>query len=292
MELYSNIVHLNKKELKMKTLTTLFFLILSFNGLTQTDTVVVSPWSKSGNIGLNVNQIALSNWSQGGDNSIAWTLFTNMALNYKAETWELKNSLKVAFGRTKLGSDDYRTNDNELYLESVLSYKVGWAVDPYFSNTVRTAIGKGYDYKTVPYIEIASLFDPGYITQSLGFTYNKISNFSTRLGIALQETFSDKYRAKYLKDTSKAMQLDTGIESVTEGNYAFEENLLLTSKLRLFSRFDSMDVWDVRWDNTITAKISKYVNVNLNVLLIYEKNQSLKTQLKEALQLGFTYNLF
>jgi len=276
----------------MRALITFFLLVLVINISAQNDSTVISPWSKSGIIGVNVNQIALSNWSQGGDNSIAWTLFTNMSLNYSATEWDFKNSLKVAFGRTKLGSDDYRTNDNELYLESVISYKIGWAVDPYFSNTVRTAIGKGYDYKKVPYLEIASLFDPGYITQSLGFSYSKLKNLSTRLGFAFQETFSDKYRARYLNDTTKSMQFDTGIESVTEANYSFEENLLLTTKLRLFSRFNSLDVWDVRWDNTITAKISKYVNVNLNVLVVYEKNQSLKTQLKEALQLGFTYNLF
>ena len=71
-----------------------------------------------------------------------------------------------------------------------------------------------------------------------------------------------------------------------------EENVLFGTKLRLFSRFNELDVWDVRWDNLITAQISKYFNVNFNVLLIYEKIQSPKTQIKEALQLGITYSLF
>lgn len=52
-----------------------------------------------------------------------------------------------------------------------------------------------------------------------------------------------------------------------------------------------MDVWDVRWENTITAQINKYFNTNLNVLLIYEKSQSLKTQIKEALQFSVTYTI-
>ena len=67
--------------------------------------------------------------------------------------------------------------------------------------------------------------------------------------------------------------------------------MLLNTKLRLFTRFNMLDVWDVRWDNTITAKVNDFVNVNLNVLIIYEKSQSLRTQIKEALQLGFTYTI-
>jgi hypothetical protein len=52
-----------------------------------------------------------------------------------------------------------------------------------------------------------------------------------------------------------------------------------------------MDVWDVRWDNSFVAKINDYVNVNFSFLLIYQKDQSPKTQVKEALQLGLTYTL-
>jgi len=62
--------------------------------------------------------------------------------------------------------------------------------------------------------------------------------------------------------------------------------------LRLFGRFEDISVWDVRWDNTVTAKINDYFNVNINVLLIYDVDETLRTQLKEALQLGISYSLF
>jgi hypothetical protein len=64
------------------------------------------------------------------------------------------------------------------------------------------------------------------------------------------------------------------------------------SFLRLFSRFNSLDVWDVRWENLITAKINDYFNVNFNMVLLHEISQTRKTQFKEALQLGFSYSLF
>lgn len=280
----------------MKLLRILFLLIIPTTLCTQTDSLPKSPWSTSAVAGLNISQIALSNWTQGGDNSLAWTFYSKLDVLYSSDPWGLKNNLKLAFGRTKLGTADFRTNDNEIYLESVLSYDLQWVVNPYFSNTVRTVIGPGYNYSADPIEQISKFFDPGYITQSLGFNYTKDKVFSSRLGIALQETFTDRFRQfsddKETLDKLEAFKLETGIESVTEGAYSIAENILAASKLRLFSRFNSLDVWDVRWDNTITAQISKYFNTNLNVLLIYEESQSRKVQIKEALQFGITYSLF
>ncbi|MDP2208024.1 MAG: DUF3078 domain-containing protein [Bacteroidota bacterium] len=280
----------------MKSFIIILLSIFSTILFAQTDSLPKSNWSTSAITGLNISQIALSNWTQGGDNSLAWTFFSKIDVLYSSNPWALKNNLKLAFGRTKLGSADFRTNDNEIYLESVLTYDINWVVNPFFSNTVRTVISNGYNYSQIPALQTAKFFDPGYITQSLGFSYSKDKVFSSRLGVALQETFADQFAHLYVDDPKtldkiERFKLETGIESVTEGAYSFAENMLASSKLRLFSRFNSLDVWDVRWDNTITAQINKYFNTNLNVVLIYEKSQSLKTQIKEALQFGVTYTI-
>ncbi len=254
-----------------------------------------AKWAYSGVTGLNINQIALSNWTQGGDNAIAWTLTGVFAADHKSSSWSFYNNLKLAYGRTKLGAADFRTNDNEFYLENVIAYNVGWKVDPYFSNTVRTSISEGFDYKVVPALKIADFFDPGYITQSLGFTYH-VDNFNTRMGVALQETFTNNFR-NYSDDPETTnevenFKLETGFETVTAVDYQLDENLFLSSKLRLFTRFTDLDIWDVRFDNAITAKINKFLHVSLTFLAIYEKSQSPKTQLKQALQLGINYSIF
>lgn len=272
--------------------TVIFMLFLSTILSAQEDE---SNWSISGVAGINISQVAFSNWTQGGENSLSYTLFGNFGLNYAKEAWKLTNSLKLSFGRTKLGKGDFRTNDNELYMESVLSYNVGWIVDPFASNIIKTVITDGFDYGSIPFIQNAAFFDPGYVTQAFGFTYNSNVNFKSRLGLAFQEVFVSEF-SKYTDDPTtseiETFKFETGIESVTEVKFTIADNLLYQSYLRLFGRFEDIKVWDVRWDNTITAKINSFLNVNLNVLVIYEKIQSPKTQLKEALQIGFTYNLF
>ncbi len=270
----------------------LAFIILSSGlALAQVDTSL-NKWMPTAIAGLNVSQLALSNWTQGGENSITWSLNGILGLKYASSEWKFTNGLKIAYGRTKLGGDDFRTNDNELYLEDVLSRTFGWAVNPFFSNTIRTTIAPGYLYSNGSATEIANFFDPGYITQSLGLAYDKLSNFNTRAGIALQEVVTNKFR-QYSDDpkTAKveAFKLEAGIQSVTTCNFEIDKNLLFTSGLTLFSRFESLDVWDVRWDNSLVVKVNNWMNVNLGFLLIYQKDQSATTQMKQSMQLGIVY---
>ena len=272
------------------------FLISAGTIFAQGTDSTMNKWIPSLVAGFNASQIAFSNWTQGGENSITWTLTGDFGLRYKLEHWSFKNQLKAAYGRTKQGGEDFITNDNELYLESVLSYHIlGWKVNPYFSNTVRTQITEGFDYSTTPETKIADFFDPGYVTQSLGFTYDHLESIQTRIGIAFQEVITSQFN-QYSDDPDTPNEIEdfkfeTGIESVTDANYTLDENLLLKTKLRLFSRFESLDVWDVRWDNTITAKVNSWLNVNFGFLLIYQEDQSKRAQIKQALQLGIIYTI-
>jgi hypothetical protein len=257
-------------------------------------------WVPSLVSGLNISQIALENWSQGGENSLAYTLTADFNLKYKSEHWRFKNQIKGAFGKTKLGDDEIRQTDNEFFIESVVSYHIlGWAVNPYFSNLVRSSFTEGFDYKKDPVEKIADFFDPGYITQSIGFTYDQLENIQTRLGVAFQETITrtDELALKYSDDPEttdeiEKFKFETGIESVTDANFTLDHNLLYTTKLRLFTRFEDLSVWDVRFDNTVTAKVNNWLNVNLSVIVLHEISQTRKTQLKQALQVGITYSIF
>lgn len=280
----------------MRKILIICLLLCSVNLLAEEKDSTLNKWIPKGVAGINISQIALSNWTQGGDNAMTYTLVGNFGLDYKTETFEFTNGLKVMYGQTKIGDAAFKTNDNEFYLETVYSRHIGWKVDPYISNTVRTTVAPGYEYSDEGDKQIAAFFDPGYISQSIGFTYNKSKIVKTRLGLGFQETFTNEF-TNYSDDPETPVEIEdfkfeTGIESVTDLEWGFMEDMLLKSKLRLFTRFDHLDVWDLRWDNILSAKINKFFSVNLNVIVIYEKSQSVETQVKEALQLGFSVTLF
>jgi hypothetical protein len=282
----------------MKKLLLIFLIAISFNSFAQEipDSVLVDGWNALGVVGLNLSQTALVNWSQGGSNSLAYSAYANLAAILKDHPWKWKNRLSIIYGRTKLEDVGYRTTENDIYFETVLSRNVGWVVDPFVSVTVRTAVTKGYDYSVADTnIQIVDFFDPGYVSEAIGFTYDQNKIITTRLGLAFQQTFTNRF-TNYTDDPEtpeiEKFKFDTGIESVTEVKYEFLENMTYYSFLRLFSRFTSLDVWDVRWDNIITAKVNDYINVNFSVTVLHEISQTRKTQLRESLQLGLTYTLF
>lgn len=260
------------------------------------DSVAQKTWLPIGVAGINLSQIALDNWTQGGEDALAFSLYGNFGLDYFDKPWSFTNKLKLAFGKTKLGSEDYKTTDNEIFLEDLLTYSAGWFADPYFANTFRTVIANGYDYSGDSPIQTASFFDPGYLMQSIGMAYKISDNFTTRLGFGFQETFTSKFNS-YSDDVEtldevEKFRFETGIESVTSANFKLDDNLFYTGELRLFGAFDALDIWDVRFDNILTAQVTKLVNVNFNVLLIYDEDQVKRTQMKEALQIGIAYALF
>jgi hypothetical protein len=275
-----------------KSLSIIF--LFAINCFSQQDTIAFE-WVPKAVTGINLSQISFTNWKQGGENAVSWTLFGNGSLYYKTVDWHFRNDLKIAFGKTKLGSSDFRTTDNELYIESIISKRIGWGIDPYLSNTIRTALTKGFNYKTDPATEIANFFDPGYVIQSLGFTYDQVPGLVTRSGFAVQEIFSQRFTS-YTDDKETAevekIKIETGIETVISAEYTLMENILYKGRLRLFSQFESPDVWDIRWDNTIVAKVNKYINVSFLLFLLYEEAQVQKTQIKETLQIGITYTIF
>jgi hypothetical protein len=283
----------------MKNYTFLFITLFSLNALAQDipDSMLVEGWNPGGIVGINLSQVAFTNWAQGGSNSLAFSAFTKLGATYYNLPYKWKNKLNLAYGRSKIEDSGFRTTDNDIYFESVLSRKFGWAVDPYFAVTFRSAITKGYNYTADPIEQITDFFDPGYLTEALGFTYDHNKIVTTRLGLAFQQTFANQFAALYSDDPDtpneiEEFKFDTGIESITELKYEFLPNMTYNSFLRLFSRFTSLDVWDVRWENLITAKINDYFNVNFNMVLLHEISQTRKTQFKEALMLGFSYSLF
>lgn len=292
----------------MKTFIIFFSIVLITNfSMSQSDTTKFNRtlkrdtaqykkgWTPLGTIGLGLNQVALSNWVRGGENLISVTGNSDFDAIYFGYPWLLKNNLSVSIGSTKSGTGNFQTNDNAALLENVLIYKIGKTLDPYVSNEIRTGVLNGYDYNIDPIVQSSAFFDPGYITQSIGLIYDK-PNISTRLGVAFQETFANKFR-QYTDDInttdkSEAFKFQTGVESVTDANFAVAENLFFNTRLRLFSAFNQLDVWDVGWDNTLTAVINNFMNVSIDALLVYEKSQTPKTQFKEGLQLGINYNVF
>lgn len=271
-----------------------FALALTMPVLSQTPADSVGPWTHGLVAGLTATQVSFKDWAQGGENAFSWasTLDGKHIYDRGMLTWG--NTYKFAYGQAEIGSQGVRKTDDKIDIESMLTYKMGVHVNPYFAASLKTQFTKGYIYRAIGDSVVSDIFDPAYFTQSVGVGYQPIPEVKTRLGAALREVVTSNYR-QYADDPATAeiekTRVEGGLESVTTLDWKIEENVLLTSKIEMFAAFKQIDVVIVRNDNTLAAKVSKYLTVNLNVQLINDRVISPRTQIKQTIAFGFSYVL-
>jgi hypothetical protein len=248
-------------------------------------------------VGATFTQTNFVDWAEGGDDALAYVLrFTGSVFEDRAnDKWKFGG--EAGFGQTKIEGEDTRVSVNELVLEALYNYKLPKKWSAYAAGGYRSAIVTGYDYSVEPKLEKASFNDPGYYTASFGAQKDfsqKPYQFTSRAGLGLKYTTAQEYYEFGYADDPDTPEIDkdkleTGIDSVTELNAEFSEDLLLASKLELFSSFDNLDVWDMRWENTLTAKINRYLNTQFQVIFLFDKDVTGRLQRFQMLSIGLSY---
>lgn len=279
---------------KMKNIT-YNILLVAFLATTQAMAQDAAPsiWEKSVQGGLNLTQTGFDNWAAGGENAYAW----QMNLNYKfvrdLEKTNWANTGKFLYGATKTGDAEMRKSADEIKVESVLTYKLGSKVNPFVAVTGETQFAAGMDYSTDSSFQISAFLDPGYFRESFGAGYTLNENVATRLGLSFKQTLTSDYPAPYADDADteevEKVKSEFGAEAVTDLSYPVSETATFTSKLELFSAFSAFDEIDANWDNTLTVKVSEYINMNVNLKLVYDKDISVTRQIKQSMAFGLNY---
>lgn len=286
----------------MRNVLLLVSLISASTALAQ-DSISVVPisvdtsWKHSIIISANITQISFTDWAQGGDNALAYALFLEGKSTYAVEVIEWMNSYKFGYGQARLGSQGIRKTDDRIDLESVLTYKIGTFINPFASVSLKTQFAEGVMYDAAGLaVPVSNFFDPAYIMQTVGIGYQPTPEIKTRLGIALRETIANTFAGTYsddLETTSEVekSRIEGGVESVTEVGWTMMENVIFNAKLEIFAPIKHLDRMTVRSDNTLSAKVNKYLSMNLNVYLINDPQIQARTQIKQTLALGFSYTL-
>lgn len=246
-------------------------------------------WTNTATGILNFTQNQFDNWAAGGENSWSWQADVNAKFANEQEKYNWTTTGKFSFGKTKVGDAGSRKAADEIKLESVYTYKMGLYVNPYVAVSGLTQFARGYQYDADTSYAVSEFMDPGYFTQSIGLGVTITKNIKTRLGAALKETVTDKYATLYAD--GETMRTEVGAESVTDAEFTLMENIKYVSKLELFSNFKGLDETDVNWDNIFSAKVNSLITVSFNVRLMYDKDVSLKRQLKETLAVGLSYTI-
>ena len=277
----------------MKLRNLMLLVVFGMWGMLNGEEVTDGVWEKAIVGGFNMTQTGFDNWVAGGESAFAWQINLDFKFVQDLEKTNWSNSGKLAYGATRVGDADMRKSVDEIKLESVLTYKLGTIINPYAAITGESQFAASYNYTVEPAPQISAFLDPGYFRESFGVGYVVREGINTRLGLALKQTVTTDYPVPYTDDAAtlevETLRNEVGAESVTDISFKLSETSMYSSKLELFTAFKGLDETDVNWDNTLTVKINEYINMNVNVKLIYDKDLSVKRQIKQATALGLNY---
>lgn len=299
--------------------TSLLFLVLTTTLFSQVDKAIVndlivkkadtSGWVINGMSTLNFSQVGLQNWTGGGNNTIAVQgLFTTTA-NYLSKNTFWDNSLLLGYGLTKIGQDPFRKSDDRIMLIS----KYGINATEEFRYTgladFRTQFTKGRNYTapldsiTGDFPKTSNLLAPAFLTTAIGFEYTPSKSLSVLLA-----PLSGRFTFVNDPDLSNAgafgvvpgESLLADIGAFCNILYTDEvvKNVNITSRLNLFSRYNSFSTMIVTWENMITMKVNSFLNVSLATDVFYDQRIPITredgtvgpaTQLRNIFSLGIGY---
>lgn len=283
----------------------------------------IEGWDKGGIISTNLTQTSLSNWSAGGQSSIAITGLLNLhGVETKAGgLWE--NYLDIAYGVLNQGNTKawWKTDDKLDFTSKYGKKAFGkW----YYAGLInfKTQFAPGYNYPNDS-VKISDILAPGYLIAALGLENKPTKEFgifiapiTLKLTMVMDQTLADAgafgvEKAEY--DDSTGIKISDGEQIRSElGGYIrlffskdLMENVTIITKLDLFSNFiDNPGNIDVSWEVLLNMKVNKFMSASITTHLVYDHDILIgvdsnddgnidsygpRTQFKEVIAIGLSY---
>ena len=298
----------------MKNYLVLFTLLLvGLNSIAQDSTATQGTvpqdtiWRVNGKFGAIFNQVSLTNWSAGGQNSIAGNVNFSMTANYKKGNWKWDNGIVLGYGLSKQGEDALNKTDDQIILTTALAYELR---GPWYATSnvnFRTQFADGFNLPNDS-VKVSGFMAPAYLVAGLGIEYEPNDNF---------KIFINPVTAKTLFILDDQLSLD-GAYGVDPGSNVRAEfgaflslfykkevvkNVTVTTLYTMFGNYENLAAWDINWDLVIDLKINEWLAANLTTNLIYDQDVKIpvdrtgdgikesfgpRTQFRQAFGLGLT----
>jgi hypothetical protein len=259
---------------------------------------------------LAFNQAAYSNWQEGGLDALAFTAGTNGRFARLTGAFKQTHDARLAFGLVKQDTLQFRKAVDVIRYAFQFQYTGTGHFQPTFATDIRTQFAAGFDYDPDPAmyeapladrivpgerLKVADFFAPAIWTQTLGVTYDPDRWYTARLGFATKETIVliDRLRPVYGNALDESIRVQAGLEFLAEVQKDLFENVNLQSRLSLFQAFNQLDssAPDLVFENILQLKVNDWLNTNLELVTLYDKDTIDEIQLKEVLSIGVSIRL-
>jgi len=267
----------------------------------------LSRWKKAFKAGLNLNQSSFtSNWKGGGINSLGFVTFLNYKANYKGEHNSWDNEIDLQYGSINNQGVGLRKTLDRVFLDSKYGHALNKKWDMALSANFLSQFAPGFKYlkskaNTDSLVALSDFLAPAFLTAALGFEYHPVDYFKLRLSpVAPRLTIVnnvtrfvnvDNPTPYGLSPTRTARMEWLAFQMLAEFNKDIAKNVNLKWRYILFADYQHLALDQVyhRLDLNLTAKLGRFVNVNLGTILLYDHNQDSGLQFSQALSFGMMY---
>lgn len=268
---------------------------------------------------FNFGQTSLTNWAPGGENTLSFNSLVNSFAYYRKNTFTWDNTVDLAGGYQRQGSQNRKTEDKFEF-----STKVGKAASQnwYYSGLLsfRSQFFAGYNYPNDS-VKISDFFAPAYIITAIGMDYKPgkfltafIAPITGKITIVGIQRLADAgaFGVEPAKYDDNKVKIRDGKQVRQEfGGYVrigFQKDIMrnvnLSSKVEFFSNYEKRPQnIDVNWQVLLSMKVNKYISATFSTTLVYDddvhykvtdidgnvKYKGPKTQIMEVLGVGFSY---
>lgn len=252
--------------------------------------------------GLNLNQANFSsNWKAGGTNSVAIGALLNDKIIYSFKKIEFTSDIQAIYGTVQNQGQDIRKTNDRIFSDQKFGYKLKPHWYLFGSLNFQSQFDAGFEYTKEDggmerSILISKFMNPAFFTQSLGIEYKPAKWLSARAGLGtLRQTFvtdTTLYRntpSNYGVEIGKKARMEMAMLFIVDVDKEVMKNLFLKSRFSLFYNYETLNTADYRWDVSLTAKVNKFVNVNLSGTVLYDKDMDRSVQYTQALGLGILF---
>ncbi|MDX1420230.1 MAG: DUF3078 domain-containing protein [Rubricoccaceae bacterium] len=264
-------------------------------------------WRSTLTAGLALSQAAYANWQEGGVNTLAVTASSEGTFERVIGRFKQRHDGRLAFGLVRQDTLEVRKAADVIRYAFALQYRTGTALQPTVAAGARTQFAAGYDYDpdstdyptldVVPgrRLKVSDFAAPLLLTQTIGVTYDPDRWYTARIGLGLKETVVtiERLRPVFGNAPDESVRVEAGLDAEVRVERALMENVLLRSRLGLFQSFTEVGdaAPDALWENTLTLKVNDLINVNVEGVLLFDRNVSEDVQLKEVLSVGLALAL-
>lgn len=273
-----------------------FILLASFTFSQKKKKKTFQPkWKVLGRSSFIFNQSSFSNWTAGGENTVAGNLKINYDFNYKKKKINWDTRLLTSYGLSYISESGkgWRKTDDRFELNSVLGYKT--STDWFFSfiSNFRTQYTTGFNYKKEPATIVSEFLSPAYLTFGPGMLWKKSDDLNVNIApVNARYTFvNDNFSGKFGVEEGENVDFSLGLNLTGYFKFNLMTNVIMENILTLYSDYlEKPGNVDTDYQTNIRFKVNKSIKMHMTFHTIIDDDASKQIQFRQLFGLGVNYS--